>query len=110
MIFIMALSLAIGVGVTVWPYAFLDMRASSCTANFWRCSDGLKGLRNGVSIFLSTGYCVGTVMAILLDQILPNDSTIVYASASTHHGDDEGVDDLKMKVEDPDLEDIEEEA
>ena len=48
-------------------------------------------------------------MAILLDQILPNDATIVYAS-STHHGDDEGVDDLKMKVEDPDLEDIEEEA
>eukprot|EP00978_Attheya_sp_CCMP212_P045334 scaffold342680_cov57-Attheya_sp.AAC.1 len=110
--FIMALSLAIGVGVTVWPYAFLDMRASSYTANFWRCadcSDGLKGLRNGVSIFLSTGYCVGTVMAILLDQILPNDATVVFAS-STHHGDDEGVDDLKMKVEDPDIDAIEEEA
>eukprot|EP00550_Attheya_septentrionalis_P000967 CAMPEP_0198293212 /NCGR_PEP_ID=MMETSP1449-20131203/16054_1 /TAXON_ID=420275 /ORGANISM="Attheya septentrionalis, Strain CCMP2084" /LENGTH=49 /DNA_ID=CAMNT_0043992725 /DNA_START=108 /DNA_END=257 /DNA_ORIENTATION=- len=49
-------------------------------------------------------------MAILLDQILPNDAAIVYASASTHHRDDEGFDDLKMKVEDLDLEDIEEEA
>lgn len=56
--FIFALSLAIGVGVTVWPYAFLDMRASGYTAAFWKCadcSDGLKGLRNAVSIFLSTG-------------------------------------------------------
>jgi NCS2 family nucleobase:cation symporter-2 len=56
--FIFALSLAIGVGVTVWPYAFLDMRASGYTAAFWKCADcgdGLKGLRNAVSIFLSTG-------------------------------------------------------
>lgn len=56
--FIMALSLAIGVGVTIWPYAFQDMRGSSYTANFWRCedcSDTLKGVRNGVAIFLSTG-------------------------------------------------------
>lgn len=57
--FIFALSLAIGVGVTVWPYAFQDMRASGYTAAFWTCKDcsnGMKGLRNGVSIFLSTGY------------------------------------------------------
>lgn len=74
--FIMALSLAIGIGVTVWPYAFLDMRASSYTANFWQCadcSDTVKGLRNGVSIFLSTGYCVGTVVAMFLNAILPED-------------------------------------
>ena len=74
--FIMALSLAIGVGVTVWPFAFQDMRGSSYTANFWRCSncsDRMKGLRNGVSIFLSTGYCVGTMTAMLLNFILPED-------------------------------------
>ncbi len=56
--FILALSLGIGVGVTVWPYAFLDLRDSFYTANFWRCtdcSDSLKGVRDGVSIFLSTG-------------------------------------------------------
>ena len=71
--FILALSLALGVGVTVWPYAFQDRRASSYTANFWPCSDcdnTLKGIRNGVSIFLSTGYCIGTVMAMVLNVIL----------------------------------------
>ena len=56
--FIFAMSLAVGVGVTVWPYAFQDMRASPYTANFWQCADcsnNMKALRNGVSIFLSTG-------------------------------------------------------
>ena len=56
--FIFALSLAVGVGVTVWPFAFQDMRASSYTAAFWTCADcsnSMKALRNGVSIFLSTG-------------------------------------------------------
>lgn len=74
--FISALSLSVGVGVTVWPWAFQDMRASSYTAAFWECadcSDTMKGVRNGVSIFLSTGYCVGSIIAILLNMILPED-------------------------------------
>jgi uric acid-xanthine permease len=74
--FILAMSLAIGIGVNVWPYAFLDMRDSFYTANFWRCadcSDVMKGLRNGISIFLSHGYCVGTVVAMILNAILPED-------------------------------------
>ena len=81
--FIMAMALAIGVGVTVWPFAFQDLPNSSYTANFWRCencSDTLKGVRNGVSIFLSTGYCVGTVIAMLLNTILPVDAEISYLS------------------------------
>ena len=72
--FILSMSMAIGVGVTVWPYAFQDRTASPYTANFWRCddcSDALKGLRNGVSIFLSTGYCIGAVVAMSLNAILP---------------------------------------
>ena len=80
--FIMALSLAVGVGVTVWPFAFLDMRGSSYTANFWRCtncSDRKKGIRNGISIFLSTGYCIGTVIAMLLNTILPEDAGVATA-------------------------------
>eukprot|EP00934_Nitzschia_sp_Nitz4_P006516 Nitzschia sp. Nitz4//scaffold238_size30058//23094//25088//NITZ4_008005-RA/size30058-augustus-gene-0.19-mRNA-1//-1//CDS//3329543546//6506//frame0 len=80
--FIMALSLAIGVGVTVWPYAFADRRASPYTAMFWTCddcNDTMKGIRNGVSIFLSTGYCVGTVIAMMLNAILPEDAEIAYA-------------------------------
>ena len=79
--FIMALSLAVGVGVTVWPFAFMDMRGSSYTAAFWTCadcSDNVKGVRNAVSIFLSTGYCVGTVVAMLLNFILPADAEITY--------------------------------
>jgi xanthine/uracil permease len=82
--FILALSLAIGVGVTVWPYAFLDRRGSPYTAAFWQCedcSDTLKGVRNGVSIFLSTGYCVGTVVAMLLHAILPEDAEIDYGDS-----------------------------
>lgn len=78
--FILALSLAVGVGVTVWPYAFQDRRASPYTANFWQCADctdTLKGVRNGISIFLSTGYCIGTVFAIVLNLILPEDDVIV---------------------------------
>lgn len=74
--FILAVSLGIGVGVTVWPFGFQDMRASSYTAHFWECSDcseTMQGVRNGVSIFLSTGYCVGTVLAVLLNLILPED-------------------------------------
>ena len=77
--FIMAFSLALGVGVTVWPYAFADRRASPYTANFWQCADcgdALKGLRNGVSIFLSTGYCIGSVTAMVLNGILPYDADI----------------------------------
>jgi len=74
--FISALSLAVGVGVTIWPFAFQDMRASSYTAAFWECADcseAMKGFRNGVSIFLSTGYCIGSVIAIILNLILPQD-------------------------------------
>ncbi|CAJ1951324.1 unnamed protein product [Cylindrotheca closterium] len=79
--FILAFSLALGVGVTVWPYAFMDRRASPYTAAFWPCADcnnTMKGLRNGVSIFLSTGYCVGTVVAMILNGILPADAEIIY--------------------------------
>jgi xanthine/uracil permease len=96
--FIMALSLAIGVGVTVWPFAFQDMRGSSYTANFWRCddcSDTLKGLRNGVSIFLSTGYCVGTVVAMVLNFILPED-------AGVHRDGDEEEEEKKIESSDSD--------
>ena len=56
--FILGMSLAVGVGVTVWPFAFADLRGSSYTAKFWTCADcsnTMKGLRDGVSIFLSTG-------------------------------------------------------
>jgi xanthine/uracil permease len=80
--FIMAFSMALGVGVTVWPYAFLDRRASPYSAPFWKCADcsnAMKGLRNGLSIFLSTGYCGGSVAAMILHGILPSDIELAYA-------------------------------
>jgi len=46
-------------------------------AAFWQCADcseTMKGVRNAVSIFLSTGYCIGSVLAILLNAILPEDA------------------------------------
>lgn len=104
--FIMALSLAIGVGVTVWPFAFQDMRGSSYTANFWRCadcSDRKRGIRNGISIFLSTGYCIGTVVAILLNTILPADAGVNVAD------EDEGKKVSEDESDDSPLKDIEEE-
>ncbi|KAL3791436.1 hypothetical protein HJC23_011492 [Cyclotella cryptica] len=85
--FISAMSLSVGVGVTVWPWAFQDMRASSYTAAFWECGDCsefMKGVRNGVSIFLSTGYCVGSVIAILLNLIIPEDPEGVVVDGSIH--------------------------
>jgi xanthine/uracil permease len=91
--FIMALSLAIGVGVTVWPFAFQDMRGSSYTANFWKCddcTDTMKGVRNGASIFLSTGYCVGTVVAMFLNFLLPED-------AGVNMSGDEDKDELELE-------------
>jgi xanthine/uracil permease len=81
--FIFALSMAVGVGVNVWPFAFADMRASPYTAAFWTCADcgtTMQGLRNGISIFLSTGYCVGTVIAMILNAILPEDGGVAYAA------------------------------
>lgn len=80
--FIFALSMAIGVGVSVWPWAFQDQRGSPYTAAFWTCADCspvMQGVRNGISIFLSTGYCIGTVIAMLLNTILPADVPVAYA-------------------------------
>lgn len=112
--FIMAVSLAIGVGVTVWPFAFQDMRGSSNTANFWRCencTDKKLGLRNGLSIFLSTGYCVGTVTAMLLNALLPADPGVATMEDTTKvlKESDDDVSDPKDSAE-PEVVDKEEEA
>lgn len=93
--FILAMGMAFGVGVSVYPFAYLDQRASPYTANFWRCGDcepALQGLRNGLSIFMSTGYCVGTAVAMFLNAILPVDAEVVYLDDT--HGktkEEEGV-------------------
>ena len=83
-LFIVALSMAFGVGVTVWPYVFQDRRMMSYTAAFWTCADCdhfEKNIRNGVSIFLSTGYCIGTTTAMLLNLVIPEDVPVISKSA-----------------------------
>jgi uracil-xanthine permease len=78
--FIVGMSMALGLGVLVFPYAFLDQRASPYTAGFWpcgECSDTVKGVRNAVMIFFSTGYCVGPMTSIFLNCILPEDGLIM---------------------------------
>jgi uracil-xanthine permease len=81
--FIAAFSLAIGLGVTVWPWAFADPRGSPYTANFWTCEDcseTMRSVRDAVSIVMSTGYCIGAICAIILNGILPSDAPLVTAA------------------------------
>jgi len=109
--FIMAFSMAMGVGVTIWPYAFLDRRASPYTAPFWQCADcsnAMKGLRNGVSIFLSTGYCIGSVSAMVLNSILPLDTEISYEDKDTAAAEPEP--EVAEKKESPEEGDVEKPA
>ena len=99
--------MAVGIGVTIWPYAFADRRNNAYSANFWTCSDcsdGEKGIRNGVSIFLSTGYCVGTVIAIFLNLILPADPIILRASDKSVENE---VDEKEVDEGEPSAEEIE---
>lgn len=81
--FISTMSMAVGIGVTCVPFVFADYRASPYTMNFWpckECTDTEKGLRDGVSIFLSTGFCVGPVLAMFLSAILPEDAEVFSAT------------------------------
>lgn len=43
----------------------------------------MKGLRNGIVIFLSTGYCIGSVTAIILYTILPEDPDLSHAELNS---------------------------
>ena len=63
----------------------------------------MKGIRNGVSIFLSTGYCIGTVLAMLLNAILPEDAGVDYGDGMDEEGNpikavEDGYPDKTMKM------------
>jgi len=84
---ILAVSMGLGLGVAMVPYIVADFRASGNTSPFWPCSgpfregdvcsDGEKGIRQGVIIFLSTPYCIGTIVALILNLILPKDMEVI---------------------------------
>merc|ERR1712048_859664 len=86
---ILGIALGVGVGVAMNPHIFNDMRDSPYSARFWpcfldpktktggECDDTEKGLRNGIMIFLGTPYCIGSVLALLMHLILPEDMEVV---------------------------------
>lgn len=72
--FIMGCALALGLGVTLVPAWALNA--------LWPCADcgsGLKGLRDAIISILSTGFCIGAIVAMLLNLILPLESPMVRA-------------------------------
>jgi len=89
---ILGISLGVGVGVAMTPQIFNDMRDSPYGARFWpcfedphletgsTCTDTEKGVRNAVMLFLGTPYCIGSVLALLMNLILPADMEIVKAA------------------------------
>lgn len=67
--FIIAMAMSIGVGVTIVP------QWANSANGLWpldpNMSAGLRGLRSTVIIILSTGYAIGTLIAMFLHLILP---------------------------------------
>ena len=89
---ILAISMGVGLGVTAIPWIFGDLRASAGTAPFWPCTGpfreggdcnkGERGIRDGILILLTTPYSIGTVLAMLLNAILPTDMEVVGYSSN----------------------------
>jgi len=85
--FIIAMAMSIGVGVTIVP------QWAASPNGLWpldpNMSAGLRGLRSTVVIILSTGYAIGTLIAMFLHLILPvseEDNASVRA-VRLHHAD-----------------------
>jgi uric acid-xanthine permease len=94
---ILAVSMGIGLGVAAVPWIFADQRGGgnagyapfwACTGPFRHyggdCTKGESSIRDGVVLFLSTPYCIGTILAMFLNAILPVDMEVV------GYGADEG--------------------
>lgn len=65
--FILMVSIGFGLCVTLWPAwaTFLDCSAIT--------NKGVKGLCDGASLTLGTGYAVGCIAALILHGVLPQD-------------------------------------
>ena len=70
-------SVAAIMGLVILRGAFRDGSA---------CSDSERAIRDGVVIFLGTPYCIGTVVAIIMNLILPKDMEIVRADPPAEAG------------------------
>jgi uracil-xanthine permease len=87
---ILAVSMGIGLGVAAVPWIFADQRGNgnagyapfwACTGPFRHyggdCTKGESSIRDGVVLFLSTPYCIGTILAMFLNAILPVDMEVI---------------------------------
>lgn len=64
--FILAVTIALGLGVVIEPNAFVYFIPSGN-------SSFTTGLRDGVTIVLSSGFAVGAIVAMVLNLLLPED-------------------------------------
>lgn len=76
--FILACSLGLGIGVTLVPQ-WATNALWPCTG----CSSGVKSLRDAIIEILSTGFCIGAIVAILLNAILPQEAPMVVPQLTT---------------------------
>lgn len=76
--FILACAMALGIGVTLQP--------GWATNNLWPAdglSEGVKGLRDAIILILETGFCIGAVVAIILNLILPGEKPLIVPEPGT---------------------------
>ncbi len=69
---ILAFSLSLGVGVSLVPQ-WAANALWPCTG----CSEGVHGLRDAVIIVLEEGFCIGALIAIFLNLVLPMETPMV---------------------------------
>eukprot|EP00877_Chromochloris_zofingiensis_P003759 jgi/Chrzof1/13384/Cz07g31020.t1 len=80
--FILACSLGLGLGVTLVPqWAYNALWPVTPGMN-----DGLKGLREAIILVLETGFCLGAVVAVILNLLLPEEKHEPGEDLSTHEG------------------------
>ncbi|KAF9999022.1 hypothetical protein BGZ80_006652, partial [Entomortierella chlamydospora] len=65
--FIVSAAISLGLGVSLVPNALTQF------VTYGGSSAGVQGLVDSVNIILSTGFCVGAIISIVLNQILPED-------------------------------------
>ncbi|KAI8984460.1 permease family-domain-containing protein [Mycotypha africana] len=65
--FIVTCSLALGLGVTLVPSWF------SHVFHYTGSNEALKGFLNAIETIVDTGYCIGSLMAIFLNLVVPHE-------------------------------------
>jgi xanthine/uracil permease len=65
--FIVSAAISLGLGVSLIPNALTHF------VSYQGTSSALQGLVDSVNIILSTGFCVGAIIAIILNQLLPEE-------------------------------------